>query len=303
MSIPSLQKVLLTGATGFLGSHLLKELLSTGHEVYAFRRRTSDLWRVDYIKHRVQWFDSEGDLAAPFHAAGGVDHVIHAATSYGQRLEEGSHIMLSNMVFPLRLYEYAELYGAKTFINTDTFFSKVDHAYAHLSGYALSKRQFCEWLRLNARTTRICNVRLEHMYGPRDDSKKFVPYIIEQCLRNVVELELTAGDQERDFIYVSDVVRAYTCMLNSYEKFTSAYTDFELGTGESNTIRHFVQRVAHLTQANTYLRFGSLPYRQNEIMHSKANIETAAKIGWRPNVSLHQGLSDTIKDCKLTLGL
>lgn len=303
MSTPSSQKVLLTGATGFLGSHLLRELLAAGHEVYAFRRRTSDLWRVTHITHQVHWFDSEADLAIPFQAAGRIDHVIHTATNYGRRLEEGSCLMESNMLFPLRLYEYSEAFKAKTFINTDTFFGKSNHSSAQLSGYALSKRQLCEWLRLYARTTRIFNVKLEHMYGPKDDSRKFVPYIIEQCLRNVVELELTAGAQERDFIFISDVVRAYLCLLKHHEQFASAYTDIELGTGEAVTIKHFVEQVAELTRADTHLRFGALPYRQDEIMHSKADIDTVAKVGWRPKVTLQQGLSETINARRASMGM
>lgn len=70
----------------------------------AFRRKTSDLWRVGDIADQVQWFDVAGDLVAPFKAAGRINHVIHTATNYGRRGENSSLLVETNLLFPLRLY-------------------------------------------------------------------------------------------------------------------------------------------------------------------------------------------------------
>lgn len=83
--------------------------------------------------------------------------------------------------------------------------------------------------------------------------------------------------------------------LYGLEKITTAYTDLELGAGNSVTIRHLVEQIAELTQTRTQLRFGALPYRENEIMESKADIRKLLNLRWRPKYDLITGLKTTIE--------
>lgn len=207
--------------------------------------------------------------------------------------------MKANLLFPVELIEKAINSGVKVFINTDTFFNKGKVNYKYLQEYTLTKRCFVEWLKsiANKVDMRIFNLKLEHIYGEKDSIDKFVPWLIIQMLKEVHEIKLSPGNQKRDFIYVKDVVDAYYQLLLKAETFNYNFYEYSIGTGKSITIKQFVCLVKKLTgNTKTILNFGALPYRENEIMFSKADITSIKKdIGWEPKYSLEEGLKRTIE--------
>lgn len=132
------------------------------------------------------------------------------------------------------------------------------------------------------------------MYGPKDDSTKFIPFVIEKMLKNEKQIDLTKGEQKRDFIYVEDVVRAYLTLVKTIDKLDKKYYHIEVGTGKPTTIKDIVLLIKMLTNSDIKLNFGTLPYRKNELMYSSANIDFIKKLGWEPKVSLEEGLKETI---------
>ena len=141
-----MKTVLLTGATGFLGSYLAEALLKNNFKVLCYHRPQSDFARLQTIKNEIQWFN------APFKAINKIDHVIHVATNYGRNKEAGSILVEANLLFPLRIFELAEFFNTTTFFNTDTIL------YKYLNSYALSKKQLCEWLKTSANNTKVINI-------------------------------------------------------------------------------------------------------------------------------------------------
>lgn len=139
---------------------------------------------------------------------------------------------------------------------------------------------------------KFCNIKLEHMYGPGDDESKFTSYIINSCSKNEPEIKLTPGEQKRDFIYIDDVVFAFQLLLN--HKQDKAFEEYELGSGEPVTIREFVETAHRLTKSRSVLQFGALSYRENEVMHSSANVEALKALGWEPRNNLVDGLKKII---------
>ena len=142
----------------------------------------------------------------------------------------------------------------------------------------------------------ICvNVALEHFYGPYDDNTKFVSYIIDNILNNAKKIDLTEGDQERDFIYIDDVVDAFITIMKNIEKCREGFQRYEIGTGQSMKLKNFVKLVKSIVQDNdTVLNFGAIPYRENEVMSSKADITEIGKLKWKPQYTLEEGLLRTI---------
>lgn len=281
-------RVLLTGVTGFLGSHLAKALLAAGYEVVALKRKSSSLRRVESITANIVFFDIEGlDFIELFRDCGKIDTIIHTATCYGRNNESVSEIFAANTEFPLRLLDAGSRAGVALFLNTDTILDQ------YLNLYALSKNQLLQWGKFFSMhgKIRFGNIRLEHFYGADDDPTKFSTFIINSCLNSVPELKLTKGEQKRDFIYIDDVVSAYMVLLKNKNCFNSPYVEFEVGCGQSISISDFVETVHRLTASKTHLAFGALPYREGEVMHSAADITGLVALGWHCRYDIETGIN------------
>ena len=281
--------ILVTGATGFLGSNLVKRLLEKNYRVIILKRSFSNTWRIDDVLSQVIFYDvDKHDLTQIFAQIKSLNAIIHTATCYGKNNESISSIFEANTVFPLKLLELASEFKIPAFFNTDTYFNKGNKTYQGLASYSLSKQQFHEWGKYFAQNQKIffINLQLEHLFGEGDEQSKFTSYIMKSCLENIRQLELTNGEQKRDFIYVDDVVSAYLLLLEKAEQIPDLYQNYEVGSGQSISIREFVEMVHNITQSQTCLKFGVLPYREQEIMDSQANIAPLTELGWFPESDL-----------------
>lgn len=295
-------QILLTGATGFLGSHLLEALIKT-NLVIILKRSFSDVRRIAHLdNNKFISYDIDKESIERIFAVNNIRTVIHMAVNYGKKYTSKSQIIYDNVVFPMRLIETAaSSKKVDIFINTDTFLNSGILKYEYFLDYILSKKQFVEWLSCFSHGIKIINLKLQHIYGTRDSDDKFIPEIINQLLLNSKEIKLTKGGQERDFIYIDDVVNAYIKVLESTGNLTNYYEEFDVGTGKKYTIRELMMMAKNLTEnilktkLRTRLNFGALPYRKGEMMDIKENISKLKKLGWIPEVSLSDGLTKTIK--------
>ena len=249
------------------------------------KRSTSDIWRVSDLLTNVKCYDIDsGGLEWAFKENPKLDVILHTAASYGKK-GSFSDLLIANICFSMKLLEYALQYKVRCFCYTDT---KLDR---FTSAYSLSKLQFAEWGKYVADNNKISfiDTRIEHMYGDMDDDNKFIPWVIKNCRDNVPYINLTLGEQKRDFIHVDDVVSAYEMILK--ENKTGGYEKYEIGTGKTITIRHLVENIKEVIGASTELRFGKMAYRLNETMESKANIEALVKLGWQAKMSIDDMIS------------
>lgn len=289
--------ILLTGATGFLGSHLLEALLAKGHKVVIFKRSTSNVWRIEHLMSQVVSYDVDLQPLELAFKEQQIDYVMHTACHYGRNGDSITQIVETNLMFGLRILDVCLKFNTKTFFNTDTLLHK------GLNIYTLSKKQFVDWLEKNSGKIQVVNLKLEHMYGPKDDTAKFVPWILSQLKENVPEIRLTKGEQFRDFIYIDDVVSAY---LTTLEKVSSleSFTNFEVGSGNLVSIKDFLVKIVKSYQANigvsfTKLNFGAIPYRVDEMMTVELNNQPLIDLGWKPNVDIDSGIVTILKAYRL----
>ena len=290
--------VLLTGATGFLGSNILELLLSSNSvRVVAVKRSFSNVERIKHlISHpALKMYDIDRTALPHIFVREHIRTIIHVATEYGRETPSCIRPIETNLVFPVQLIEEGLKCGLETFINTDSYFNKGNLSYSHLINYSLSKKVFLSWLQHFSQRVKVCNLVLEHIYGPGDSSAKYVPMVIDAIGVNPQpKLALTWGHQKRDFIYVSDVVNAYMAVMGFAANNKFRFKTFEVGTGVSTSIREFSETIRDISGSKTLLDFGALPYREDEIMNSFADPVELFNLGWKPAVSMKTGLSLTI---------
>jgi nucleoside-diphosphate-sugar epimerase len=285
--------ILLTGATGFLGSQLLIDLLDKNYEVVALKRSFSNTMRISGVLGDKKLHLLDIDLLdnVEIFRMYSIDTIIHTATEYGRNETPMYKLVEANLLLPLRLAELGISKGVKTFINTDTYFNKAKSSYSNLLNYSLSKKSLLFCLAKLSDKLKVINVILEHIYGPYDSETKFVENMIQNiAVERVPRVSLTKGCQKRDFIYIEDVVSAYLTLVEYGRTHNFLLETFELGTGQCTQIKDFCETIKLLSNSPTILAFGDIPYRTDEIIESRADISKLKRLGWSPTFTFSDGL-------------
>jgi CDP-paratose synthetase len=281
--------IFISGASGYLGRHLVKSL-SKKHRVFALVRSTSLIGITAVPVENYIYIDDVSALEDAF-SKNNPDVVINTAALYGRKGESTLALVDANIEYPTRLLTLANKYNCKAFIQTGT--SLPDD----ISLYALTKNTFVKLARLQTGTLKFINIELEHFYGPNDDVSKFISYVINQCI-NGNDLSLTEGLQKRDFIYIDDVVSAYSIIIKNLGDFKQFET-VPVGSGLSPTIKESVEIIHTLIKSSSKLKFGAVSMRENELMYSCADTSKLVNLGWNLRYSIEAGIKATVKGTKV----
>jgi CDP-paratose synthetase len=292
------KRILMTGATGFLGSHLLARLLLEPEfsDITILKRSYSDLGRIAHLMPGISSFDHDLHPLEEIFERNRFDTILHCATNYGRGPIPRAQIIESNLLLPLRLLDLSAGHGTGLFINTGTMLDN------RISAYSLSKQQFREWFRGAAERMTCIDMLLEHFYGPGDDQTKFVSYLIGALLEGRASIDLTAGMQTRDFTYIEDVTDAFLQVLRG-AKLGPGYVEYEVGSGQPTRLKDFVELARAICgNTTTELRFGALEYRANEQMNVVADTSRLRELGWKSTWSVRDGLEATVREERATNG-
>ena len=267
--------IALTGATGFLGQHVVRALIDAGWSVRAIAR--SSARRPVVADLPLSWYST--DDAGLAQAVAGASTVMHLATCYGRAGETLGAVLEANYVLPVRLMSAAQAAGVPRALIAGTALPRT------LSPYALAKHQAGEWAALfpNLATT---SLDLQHFYGPGDDTGKFTARVFVACARGE-SLDLTDGRQERDFIYIDDAVAAILAVLTTQP----ASPAVAIGSGRAMTVRAFVEAVHAQTGRRSALHFGAVPTRLGEPARLVADTTELRRLGWQPKTDLDAGIT------------
>ena len=114
--------------------------------------------------------------------------------------------------------------------------------------------------------------------------------MIAALRNNVPSIDLTPGEQIRDFIYIDDVVNAYQTVIQKISEVPNLYKSFQVSTKRLISIKELIIYLKEITGSSTVLNFGAIPYRKNEIMHSTSDNSALLALGWKPIINIEKGI-------------
>lgn len=284
------KQILITGATGYLGGHITGYFLSLGYKVIGLALSEKEIFAHAENPDAKLYYLNRTSLKTIFDE-NEIDIIIHTATLYGRSGESPSDMIKANVMFPVEVLHLAAEYNVELFINTDTILAE------NINPYAKTKSNFAGWLELYSDKLRCVNLRLDHFYGPNEKPIKFVAYLIEQLRNNTPEINLTEGSQNRDFIYIEDVLDAYGCVVSGMEKLENhKVTTFELGTNIKTSIKTLALMLKDMMKNNsTKLNFGAIPYRKYEVLDYEVDTAAIRLLGWTPRFGIEKGLEKILE--------
>jgi nucleoside-diphosphate-sugar epimerase len=295
-------RVFVTGASGFLGSYLVAELLDHDHVVGVLLRPDRAAWRLAHLRDRLKIIDgSLDDLAAlrkPLQAFA-PEAVVHMAWRGVGNAERNGAIQARNVPDSLDLVDLATDAAAKVFVGagSQAEYGNYDRAICEhdltrpttLYGIAKLAAGLMAAQRCAERGMRFVWMRIFSTYGAKDAEAWLIPSMI-RTLRSGGHMALTRCEQRWGFLHARDAAAAFrTVIANS-----AAHGVYNLGSPDAPPLRDTVTRLRDLIDPGAALGFGEVAYRPDQVMVLQADISRISALGWQPKVPLDQGLRETV---------
>lgn len=294
-------KSLVTGGSGFIGSHLVDQLVEMGHDVIILDRVNS---KHKNKKANYYLQDLSEDYSKFLHHFEGVNNVFHLASdvSISFCVEKPNESMKNNIISTMNVLECSRIHNVDKFIFSSTsavygntlFVPSIEtNSVQCLNTYSISKysgEQLCK-MYYNLYGLKTIILRYFNVYGERQHkSGQYAPVmsIFMNQKQNSQPLTIIGdGYQTRDFVHVSDIVLAN---IMSCQKNLDVYGEvYNVGTGEGTEI----QTIANLISSYQV----HIPERPGEVLHSRANIDSIkSKIGWNYSVNVVEWIKNQIKN-------
>jgi len=297
-------RCLVTGASGHLGSYVVRKLLAHKHTVTALVRPESDLWRLADVVHDVEMLRADIANIEPVRAAimaAAPEVVVHTAWFGVTRTHwNDARQLRANVVGSLDLVAITQEAGVRCWIGigsqaeygpTPAMINE-DSPTRPVTAYGVAK------LSTGLLTQKMCELagirhlwlRLLSIYGPKDDERHLIPTVIRSLLARE-RPALTAGEQRWDYLYVEDAADAVYAGILSQD----ARGIFNLGSGTAQSIRCIVESIRDMVDSALPIGFGDVPYPAGQVSHlevDRSRFSTAT--GWVPQTSLKEGLQRTL---------
>lgn len=286
-------KVLLTGATGFIGSQLAHRLIQEGHEVAIVVRPVSQLDILQTVLPRIQVHVYDGSYASLRYAmqAAQPQVVIHVASLFlaQHKPDDVARLIDSNLNFPTQMLQAMSDLGIKHLINTGTSWQHYQNeAYNPVNLYAATKQAFEALLAyyVRAQGFKAITLKLFDTYGPGDTRPKLFS-LLRKTARTGEVLRMSPGEQPLDLVYIDDVLDAYLLAMVRLPDVTKAEC-FAVSNAAPLSLRELVVIYGDVVGRPLNVEWGGLPYRPREVLELWTHHQLVP--GWQPRVGLADGI-------------
>jgi nucleoside-diphosphate-sugar epimerase len=288
------RRVLVTGARGFIASHLCRQLLQEGALVFGISRRPNPAGDSSIRWSQKDLTDAAGVRAVI--AETGPDVVFHLAghVTGSQRIEEVHPTLAMNLVSTVNLLTAVAGLPDCRVVLAGSMQEPTSASGIPPSPYAASKWACSAYARMFHALYRVPVIvaRPFMVYGPGQwDLSKLLPYVIVSLLKGEVP-RVSSGARELDWVFVADVVTGLMRMAMSPAMDAST---IDLGSGRLVSIRDVIEQVTCLIGGAITAQFGAVADRTWERPRVAQIERTRQRLGWGPTVSLAAGLSQTVE--------
>lgn len=308
---PTSYAAVVTGATGYIGGHLVRRLLAEGHEVYAILRVSSDLTCLpseicNDVHFHVQRYGEYDEMPQTFSEIAAREersvlfHLAADVQSGNHRYEDIPRLMESNLAFGTALVDAAIRSGVKDVVSTGTYWQlDANGGYKPVNLYAATKQAFGDILQYyeDAEGLRVVTLLLYDTYGPSIGTRKrtkILDYLREHA-DEPVTVEMSPGEQRLSYVYIDDVVNAYLMAAARLVKDgVAACGTYAVRCEMDMSLRDIVERYLAMLGAHLHVHWGGRPYRPRDPMMPCETIPVLP--GWRAEISLDEGLRRSLTD-------
>lgn len=265
-------RILVTGATGFVGQHLLPYLEKQGHEVYALVRPSTDGSKV-YTNH-LYVFEDDIEHLASYLLENHVDGIIHLASLYiaQHKPADIKNIVTSNVYLGTAVMEAAVKAGVKWFLNTGTIWQNYNvepysDRYCPVNLYAASKQAFMYMAKYYTEVSdiRFCTLKLCDTYGANDTRRKIFA-LFEQIAKSGECLKMSPGDQKLDIVHIDNVVRDFEALAEKLDNGEQLREEYVVSSGRQKSLKEIAKQYEIDHQVILNIEWGGRPYRKREVM-------------------------------------
>ena len=295
------KKILITGAGGFIGRHLLHQLQTCGAQISTISRNHNN-FPQEIEQYAIDIKDTHAvneclQMCQP-------DHIFHLA-AYKERDESIQAFYSSvetNVIGTLNLFSAAkdvtsvqsivtlgtaEEYGN----NTPPFDEKLRES--PVTPYSFSKLCVSHMgeLFFHLYNLPVIIVRPTLAYGPAQGTDMFLPSLVTSLLEDK-QFNMTMGEQTRDFVYITDLVEA---LILASRNTNAQGQIINIGSGVPIKLADIAEKIEKMVGKKGLIKLGGKPYRKNEVMEYYVDVKKAEEImGWKAKTSIEDGLKETI---------
>ena len=297
-------KALVTGASGFVGSQLVRSLVASGSNVVCVVRPGADLRRLQPVLGDVEILERdllELDAADGEPALRGVTVVHHlGAAGVDPRATDVRGVVETNVLGTQAVVELALRLGVERFVYCGSCFEygvgsrlREDAPLQPRNAYAASKS--AGWLlaraALAAESLPLVTLRPFTVYGPYEAAHRLVPSCGVAAIAGL-PVRITSGEQRRDFVHVEDVAAAFALAATAPGAVGGT---FNVCTGVETPVREVAEGIVRLARTDSAVEAGALPHRHDERAALSGDPGRASsELGFRARISLETGLAQTL---------
>ena len=291
----SCQKVLITGATGYIGSQLATKLLKDGNNVNVVCRKKN---LVDVLAKKessivIHEHDGSTENLIEIIKLANPEIIYHLASSFmvSHEPKDLRSLIDSNILFTTQLLEAMAINNVKKLINTGTSWQTYTESIeAPVNLYASTKKaaQNIVDYYAQANNLHVISLILFDTYGPRDNRGKLVSTLIKSAYMGT-SLDMSPGEQMIDLVYIDDILTAFAHAPSLFNDKEWEHNKYSVATGIPLSIKEIVSVVEKITKRNIAIRWGARKYRQREIMIPFYEYPILPK--WKTITTLDEGLN------------